>query len=143
MARAPRHWMLNLLIVLAVLFSLLAFALHSRNWTRLQEDRLQVLSGLYYEELAYSDLDSVLWVEKIPRMERRHGFSFWAREKGVFVDSLNPQRPVYVFVDDLRQHKIKLRYQDTLVLYLNFPDSLETRSMYQYLIDHWKQEVPE
>ena len=133
MATTRRHWLLNVLIILAVLCSIVAFVVHSRNWTRLQEGRMQILSGIYYRELPFGELDSVLWKERIPQMQRSHGFSFWAREKGIFTDSLYPQRPVYVFVDDLRQHKIKVRYRDTLVLYLNFSDSLETQAMYQFL----------
>ena len=133
MAKKRRHRVLNFLIVLAVLCSVFAFVAHSKNWTRLQENRMQILSGLYYQEIPFGELDSVLWKERIPQMERSHGFSFWAREKGIFTDSLYPQRPVYVFVDDLRQHKIKVRYRDTLVLYLNFSDSLETQAMYQFL----------
>jgi hypothetical protein len=139
MAITRRHWMLNLLIALAVLGSLAVFVLHSKNWTGLKEDRILIVSGFYHQEVPYSDLDSVLWKERIPQMERNHGFSYWAREKGVFVDSLFPQRPVYVFVDDLRQQKIKIRYKDTLVLFLNFSDSLETRSMYAVLKDKWEQ----
>jgi hypothetical protein len=133
MARTRRPWVLNLLIAAAVLGSIGAFVMHSKNWMRLQEDRMQILSGLYYQVVPYKDLDSVLWKERIPQMERSHGFSFWAREKGVFMDSLYPLRPVYVYVDDLRQHKIKVRYRDTMVLYLNFADSLETQTMYQFL----------
>lgn len=140
MAKTRRHWTLNLLIVLAVLCSLAAFVLHSKNWTRLSEDRMLILSGFYLQEVRYADLDSVLWKERIPPMERRHGFSFWAREKGVFVDSLHPQEPVYVFVDDLRQHKIKVRFRDTLVLFLNFADSLETQTMYEVLKNKWGQQ---
>ena len=143
MAGNRRHRMLNFLIVLAVLGSLGAFMLHSRNWTRLQEDRMLILSGFYLQEIRYSDLDSVLWQERIPHMERSHGFSFWAREKGVFVDSLYPQRPVYVYVDDLRQHKIKIRYRDTMVLFLNFADSLETQTMFEILRDAREQQSPE
>ena len=143
MGKTRRHWTLNLLIVLAVLGSLAVFVLHSKNWTRLQEDRILIISGFYQQEVPFRDLDSVLWKERIPQMERSHGFSFWAREKGVFVDSLYPQRPVYVFVDDLRQHKIKIRYRDTMVLFLNFADSLETQSMYGVLTDEWERMSPE
>lgn len=143
MAKTRRHWLLNALIVLAVLCSIVAFVIHSRNWTRLQEGRMQILSGLYYQEVPFSELDSVLWKERIPRMERNHGFSFWAREKGVFIDSLHPRRPVYVFVDDLRQHKIKVRYRDTMVLYLNFADSLETQTMFQFLTNELKLRSPQ
>ena len=41
MAKTRRHWLLNVLIILAVLCSILAFVVHSRNWTRLQEDRIR------------------------------------------------------------------------------------------------------
>jgi hypothetical protein len=143
MGKTRRHWILNILIVLAVLCSLAAFVIHSKNWTRLQEGRMRILSGLYYQEVPFSELDSVLWKERIPQMERNHGFSFWAREKGVFVDSLHPGRPVYVFVDDLRQHKIKVRYRDTMVLYLNFSDSLETQAMFQVLENEMKLRSPQ
>jgi hypothetical protein len=133
MGAGKRHWMLNLLIVLTVIICLLVFASHSRNWTRLQEDRMQLLTGLYFLDLPYRELDGVAWKEKVPVMERLHGFSFWAREKGVFVDSLLPEQEVYVLVDDLRQHKIKIRYRDSLTIFLNFADSLETHSMYEFL----------
>jgi hypothetical protein len=128
-----RHRGLNVLIGITVLGCLLAFAIHSRNWMRLQEGRMQVLSGVYYLEVPFAELDSVRWQEKIPQMERRHGFSFWAREKGVFTDSLFPSRPVYVFVDDLRQPKIRIAYRDSLTFFLNFSDSAETRSVYHLL----------
>ena len=72
--------------------------------------------------------------QHIPQMVRDHGFSYWAREKGRFNDSLLPGRPIYVFVDDLRQPKLNISYRDTLVLYLNFADSLETRAMYELLL---------
>jgi hypothetical protein len=143
MAKTRRHWTLNVLIVAAVLGSLAVFVLHSKNWTRLEADRIQILSGFYRVEVPYSDLDSVIWKPRIPQMERSHGFSFWAREKGVFIDSLYPQRPVYVFVDDLRQHKVKVRYRDTMVIYLNFADSLETQSMYRVLKNEWEQRIPD
>lgn len=137
-----RHWWLNLLIGITLLICLLAFALHSRNWMRLQEGRMQLLSGAYYLEVPFEELDSVRWQEKLPRMERKHGFSFWAREKGVFSDSLFPSRPVRVFVDDLRQPKIRVTYRDSLTLFLNFPDSAETRSVYQLLLEKLPAAAP-
>ena len=143
MAKKRRHRMLNLLIVVAVLCSILAFVVHSKNWTRLRGDRMQILSGGYYQEIPFGELDSVLWKERIPQMERSHGFSFWAREKGVFVDSLYPRRPVYVYVDDLRQRKIKVRYRDTMVVFLNFEDSMETRTMYQFLKNELELRSPQ
>ena len=132
-ARQRRHWFWNLLLIVSIAACLLAFAAHYRNWTRLQPHRMQLLSGVYYVELPYAELDSVLWIEKIPHMERDHGFSAGAREKGVFRDSLSPARSVYVFVDNLRQAKIKVRYRDSLTLYLNFADSTETVSVFRLL----------
>lgn len=134
MSGAKRHWLLNLLILLSVVVCLIAFAAHYHNWKRLDEDRLQLLSGLYYKEVRFSEIDSLSWTEHLPQMERDHGFSVWAREKGRFRDSLFPGRPVYVFVDDLRQPKLKINYRDSLILYLNFPDSMETRAMYELLL---------
>lgn len=134
MSRPKRHWLLNLLIVISVIVCLLAFAAHSRNWKRIEHDRVQLLTGLYYQEVVYEEIDSMSWKDQIPQMERDHGFSFWAREKGRFIDSLFPERPVYVFVDDLRQPKLKISYRDSLILFLNFPDSLETRAMYELLL---------
>lgn len=133
-AKRKRPWILNLWIVGAVLVSLAAFLLHSRNWTRLRPDRLQLISGVYFLDIPYKELDTVSWKAQIPQMERDHGFSFWAREKGVFIDSIHPARPVYVFVDELRHPKLELRYRDSLLVYLNFADSLETRAMYEYLM---------
>jgi hypothetical protein len=133
MSRTKRHWLLNLLIFLSVAASLLAFAAHYQNWMRLDEERLQLLSGLYYREVPFSEIDSLSWTDHLPQMERDHGFSVWAREKGRFRDSLFPGRPIYVFVDDLRQPKLKISYRDSLTLFLNFPDSMETRAMYELL----------
>lgn len=140
-ARQRRHWFWNLLLILSLVVCLLAFVAHYRNWTRLQPHRMQLLSGLYYVELPYAELDSIGWIEKIPHMERDHGFSAGAREKGVFRDSLNPDRPVYVFVDNLRQAKIKVKYRDSLTLYLNFADSTETLSVFR-LLEQKLQEQP-
>lgn len=132
-ARRRRHWLWNLLLVLSLLVCMLAFVAHYRNWTRLQPDRMQLLSGLYFLELPYAEIDSLVWKEKLPHMEREHGFSAGAREKGVFRDSLNPGYRVRVFVDNLRHPKIKIRYRDSLTLYLNFADSTETVSMFRLL----------
>ena len=134
MGGKKRHWLLNLLIITAVVLCLLAFAAHSRNWKRIQEDRVQFLSGLYYEEIPFGEIDSLSWKEQIPQMQRDHGFSFWAREKGRFKDSLYPERPILVLVEDLRQDKLKISYRDSLILFLNFEDSLETRAMYELLL---------
>lgn len=65
-------------------------------------------------------------------MERSHGFSWLAKEKGVFQDSLT-QSKVYVFVDDLRQQKIRLVHNDSLKIFLNFSDSLLTQKVYEEL----------
>jgi hypothetical protein len=134
MAGARRHWLLNLLIVVSVILCVLAFAVHSRTWQRAHEDRLQLLTGLYFLEVPFSAVDSLSWKEQLPQLERNHGFSYWAREKGRFKDSLYPARPIYIFVDDLRQPKLKISYRDSLTLFLNFSDSLETRALYDLLV---------
>lgn len=139
MARKKRHWFWNLLLVVSLAVCLLAFAAHYRNWTRLEPHRMQLLSGVYYVDLPYAELDDLEWAPRLPQMEREHGFSAGVREKGIFKDSLDPGRRVYVFVDDLSQSKIRIRFRDSLLLYLNFADSAETRSFYT-LLDAKKQE---
>lgn len=131
--RKRRHWFWNLLLIVSLVVSALAFTAHYRNWTRLHPERMQLLSGFYYLDLPYREMGGVEWVEKLPQLERQNGFSAWAHEKGVFRDTLYPTRKVYVFVEDLRQPKIEVRYRDSLKLYLNFRDSAETESVYALL----------
>lgn len=78
------------------------------------------------------EIDSVVFVDKLPEMERSNGFSWMAKEKGVFKDSI-AQSKIYVFVDDLRQQKIKVVHHDSLKLYLNLQDSIETQGIYTIL----------
>ncbi|WP_088340179.1 hypothetical protein [Robiginitalea sediminis] len=133
--RRKRHWFWNLVLLLSVALCLVALLAHSRNWKRLKADRLQVLSGIYVADLPVDGIGSLEWVARLPQMEREHGFSAWAMEKGKFVDSLRPERPVLVLVDDLRRPKIHLVYRDSLELYLNLKDSTETAALYQWLQD--------
>lgn len=133
MPKRKRHWGLNLLLVLVIIASILAFVAHARNWIRVEEDRFRILSGIFYEDIRIGTMDSLLWVDKIPQMERERGFSAWAFEKGVFRDSLLPDKRIRVFVDNLRHRKIKMVYGDTLVLYINYSDSLQTEVLYQEL----------
>lgn len=127
-----RPWMLNMLIVVTIIVVLLVFAAHWKNWIRTDEDSIEILSGIYYKVLPYSEIDSVVMVEKIPSLERINGFSAMEREKGVFKDSIL-QTEVLVYVDRLSDPKIKVVYQDSLKLFLNLTDSTETRQMYQFL----------
>ena len=127
-----RHWFWNLLIVLTLIVCALAFMAHYKSWTKIENDTFKVLSGIYYKELPFLEMDSVAMVEKIPPMERISGFSVKAMEKGVFKDSLSLGK-TYVFVDDLHRQKIRLVYRDSLKLFLNFSDSTETSKMYLFL----------
>lgn len=120
-------------MVLALIFCALAFVAHYKNWIKLENDRLEILSGIYYKELPYAVIDSVLMVDKIPSMERINGFSAWKTEKGIFKDSLRIHNNVYVYVDNLRHSKIKLVYQDSLHMFFNFKDSIETKQLYDFL----------
>lgn len=131
MAKRKRHWGLNLLLILAVIACILAFTAHAKNWVRMEGDRVRILSGIFYEDIRISEMDSLKWVDKIPQMERERGFSAWSFEKGTFKDSLLPDKRIRVFVDNLRHPKIKMVYGDTLLVYLNLSDSLETEVLYQ------------
>lgn len=127
-----RHVLWNILIVLTVLVCVFAFVEHYKNWHKIEEGNFKVFSGLYYQKIPLAELDSVLLVEKLPEMERSSGFSWLEREKGVFFDSIT-QSKVYVFVDDLYQHKIKLVQHDSLQLYINLQDSIQTQELFTVL----------
>lgn len=130
-------WIWNILAVLAVIFSIMAFAAHSKNWISKDSTDMKILSGVYFKRLKYSELDSIKFVERIPPMERLNGFSAMEMGKGVykeFKDSLTDKK-AYVFVDNFSSQKIAVTYQDSLKLYLNFKDSLETEAMYKFLTE--------
>ena len=133
MATKKRHWLWNILIVLTVIVCICAFAAHYKNWTRIEPDKMTILSGIYYHELQFGDLEQVEWVEKIPPMVRLNGFSAFEKGKGVyqeFKDTLT-DRKVYVFVDNFEQQKIRLVQKDSSQLFLNLKDSLETIEMFE------------
>ncbi|MFT4832991.1 MAG: hypothetical protein ACI815_002654 [Psychroserpens sp.] len=132
-----RPWMLNMLIVVTVIVVFLVFTAHYKNWIRTEKDAMEILSGIYYKELLFSEIDSVEMVEKIPSLERINGFSAMEREKGLFRDSIHETK-VYMYVDRLSQPKIKVVYQDSLKLFLNLTDSTETQQMFQFLTDKIK-----
>ncbi len=137
MGRSKNPWLWNILIVFTVIVCLIAFVAHSKNWTKINTQDIQILSGAYYRQIKFADLDSVLLVDKIPPMERLNGFSAMAREKGLFrefKDSLTDKK-VYVYVDNFEQQKIKVVYKDSLKLFLNLSDSLETDRLYRFLRD--------
>lgn len=130
-----RHWLWNLLIVVTVISCIIALIIHYQNWIKIESSHIQILSGIYYKEIKFSDIDEVSMVKRIPKMERINGFSAWEKEKGVFKDSLNEERKVFVYVDDLSQSKIKVYQKDSLLLYLNFSDSLKTHELYNLLLE--------
>ncbi|NJB71716.1 hypothetical protein GGR42_002178 [Saonia flava] len=126
-----RNWFWNALIVLTLVTCILAFVAHYKNWTKVEGDEFQILSGIYYQKILFSDIDKVSMVDKLPALERASGFSVTTTEKGVFRDSISNHK-VYVFVDDLEQQKIKLEYKDSLELFLNFKDSLRTQEQFKF-----------
>ena len=99
----------------------------------MEDNRLTLLSGIYYRDLGVGEINEVSMVEKIPELERIHGFSAWENEKGVFKDSLNPGQKVYVFVDNLYNSKIRLVYRDSMLLYVNLSDAAETENLFTNL----------
>jgi hypothetical protein len=112
----------------------MAFAAHYKNWTRIEPDKMTILSGIYYHDLKYEDLDNVEWVDKIPPMVRLNGFSAFEKGKGVyqeFKDTLTDKK-VYVFVDNFEHPKIRFVNKDDSQLFLNLKDSLETVEIYDF-----------
>ncbi|WP_222982956.1 hypothetical protein [Flagellimonas meishanensis] len=127
-----RHWFWNLLIVLTLIVCLMAFVIHYKNWHKIKEGELRILSGIYYQKVPLSEMDSITMVNRLPEMERSSGFSWMMKEKGIFLDSLN-QTKTYVFVDDLTQQKIRLVHHDSIKTFFNFQDSIQTQKIYAIL----------
>lgn len=130
-----KHWLLNIVIVLTLLVCIAAFAVHYKNWTRLEANQISILSGIYYHDIKYADLDKIEWVDKIPPMQRLNGFSAFEKGKGVyqeFKDSLTDKK-VYVFVDNFSSQKIRLVSKDSSQLFLNMKDSIETVKVFDFL----------
>ncbi|WP_228237923.1 hypothetical protein [Allomuricauda sp. M10] len=132
MGNKKRHWLLNVLIIITVVFCVLVFVEHYKNWHKIEEGNLRIFSGIYFQKVPLAEIDSILLVDKLPEMERSSGFSWMTTEKGVFKDSIT-QTKVYVFVDDLRQQKIKVVHHDSLKMYINLKDSLQTQELYSIL----------
>jgi len=132
MSKRKKHWLWNVLIILTLALCVLVFVEHYKNWHKIEEGDFKIFSGIYYQKIPLTELDSVLLVDKLPEMERSSGFSWMEKEKGVFVDSIS-QTKVYVFVDDLYQQKIKLVHHDSLKMYVNLRDSLETEKLFSIL----------
>ncbi|EAR02548.1 hypothetical protein [Maribacter sp. HTCC2170] len=130
-----RHGFWNVVIVLTVVICLTAFTIHYKNWTKIEQDEVKILSGFYYKKLNFSEIDSVIMIEKIPPMERLNGFSALQKEKGLFrefKDSLTDKK-IHVYVDNLENKKIKVVYNDSAKLYLNYADSLKTQKLFTFL----------
>ena len=134
-AKKQRKGLWNFIIVLTLLVCGTVFAMHYKNWVKQEPDRLTILSGFYLQRIPYEELNEVGLVERIPELERINGFSAWEKEKGIFRDSLKPNNRIYVYVDNLYDEKIRLVYKDSIELYLNLSDSLETRKLLQLLKD--------
>jgi len=129
------HRLWNVIIVLTIVFCLMVFIAHFKNWVKKDQDGIKLLSGFYYKELKYSELDSVLIVEKMPPMMRLNGFSAFEKEKGLFQDfkdSLTDKK-VHVYVDNISHQKIKLVYNDSSKIYFNYADSLKTEAIFKNL----------
>ncbi len=126
------NWFWNVIIVLTLIGCTLAFGLHYKNWTNIEEGHLKITSGIYRQQIPLETINEMQFVEKLPQMQRESGFSWLAKEKGLFLDSLTG-RKVHVFVDDLRQQKLRIVHNDSLELYLNLTDSLETQKLYEEL----------
>lgn len=135
MAERRRRGLWNFIIVLTILVCGTVFAMHYKNWIRQEADQITILSGFYFQNILYSDLQEVDLVKRIPELERINGFSAWEKEKGIFRDSLKPNNRIYVYVDNLYDEKIRLVYKDSIEMYLNLSDSLETRELLRHLKD--------
>ena len=133
--KKKRYWLWNALLIFTIIACLFAFAAHYRNWTKIEADQIKILSGPYYKKLKYTELDSIEMIAKIPPMKRLNGFSALKKEKGLFrefKDSLTDKK-VLVYVDNLSNPKIKVVYNDSSKLYINYKDSMETKRLFELL----------
>ena len=122
------------MIVLTLILCACAFAAHYKNWIRIQPNQMSILSGIYYHDIKYVDLDKVEWVDKIPPMQRINGFSAFEKGKGVyqeFKDTLTNKK-VYVFIDNFSKQKIRLVRKDSSQIYVNMKDSVETVELFHF-----------
>lgn len=130
--KKKNNWFWNIVIIITLVVCILAFVLHYKNWTKFEDGTFQVVSGIYKQRIPLAEMESVNLVPRIPELERKNGFSWLAKEKGVFIDSISGAK-VYVFVDDLEQQKIEVVHHDSLLLYVNLKDSLETMNLFEKL----------
>lgn len=138
MKREPKSGFWNGLIILTLVLCALIFAAHMKNWKRVGPDGMRLLSGFYYLEVPFDELREVEWSERVPYLNRRHGFSAGQWEKGSYRDSAQPGLKAWVLVDDWEQPKLRIAWRDSLLLYLNFRDSLETDGLHQILQERLK-----
>ena len=129
--KGNRNWLLNALIVVTLVVVFVVYAIHYKNWTKMGKDSFRITSGIYYLKVPYADMDSVGLVEKLPSLERITGFSVNEIEKGAYKEDSIARNKVYVFVEKLSQPKIRVVYRDSIKLFLNFRDSLETQKVYR------------
>lgn len=130
-----KNWVWTVVLILTVICCAFILILHLKNWVSNSDNSLGIRSGFYNVEIPLNELDSVVLVERIPPMERLHGFSALEKEKGVFrefKDSLTDKK-VHVFVDNIEQHKVKLVYKDSTYVYFNLKDSVKTLQLFQKL----------
>ncbi|MGB5370514.1 MAG: hypothetical protein WBN18_08790 [Flavobacteriaceae bacterium] len=135
MRQKKGFWVWNLLLGFTVVICALAFLSHSRNWIKLKEDRMRIISGFYINNLDFAALDSVVMVERLPPMIRLSGFSAFDKGKGIyreFKDTLTDKK-VFVFIDNFSNQKIRLVKKDSDQLFVNLKDSLETDQLFQIL----------
>ncbi|MDF4201694.1 PH domain-containing protein [Maribacter sp. SA7] len=135
MQSSKKNWIWTITLIVTVICCAAVLILHVKNWVSNDDNSLGLRSGFYNVEIPLSELDSVAFVERIPPMQRLHGFSALEKEKGVFrefKDSLTDKK-VYVFVDNINQNKLKLVYKDSSYVYFNLKDSVETVQLFQKL----------
>ncbi|MFS4455116.1 hypothetical protein [Maribacter sp. 2304DJ31-5] len=135
MTDKKRHWFWNLVLVITLVVCLSVLVMHYKNWIKVKPQGIQIVSGFYYVDISYDELDSVVFVARIPPMERLNGFSALEKEKGIFREfkDSSTTKKVHVFVDNIADRKIKLVYKDSVKLYLNLKDSVRTMDLFHQL----------
>jgi Domain of unknown function (DUF3784) len=117
-------------VLLAIL---IAFLLYGYGNTKVKFENTELkISGLYGIELSYSSIDKVELLSEIPKVElKTNGFSLGCVMKGNF--KLDKVGKCKLYLKTIKAPFIKVVYNGSRIMFLNFAESEETENVFQEL----------
>lgn len=112
---------------------MIAFLLYGYNNTKVnfKNEELKIF-GFYGIELPYQSIDKVELLSEIPKIElKTNGFSLGCVMKGNF--KLDEVGNCKLYIKTLKAPFVKIVYNDTRIIFLNFADSGETKNVFTEL----------